>query len=405
MFWKWKSEESSSGTKEVAPVATDQFEAALDTVALFLRVFGQKSFDTDASEAESTREHFEQLATRIVMGVPRTEASPVEENRGTLRRDWATVRAEVSRHRSHEQEYVVRSLSNLRAAVQAFVRSLTGSISEDRASDDKVSIRLDRLTQAVKRNDSDAIRLEACGVAELVRDSIARRRDRERSQLLVLGQRVRELRDELAELRQKASLDPLTKLFNRAAFDDEVDRVAALGLLLGNQPCLLMVDIDHFKLVNDEHGHQTGDHVLRVVADTLVRNFLRKEDFVARYGGEEFAVVVPNMSLESVASRAERTRQVVEGLDFSSHRIRGPITLSVGIAPLIPGESCTDWIERADRALYAAKHGGRNRVVVANCETGELCTFAATPTPPPAGEQRAQSTGVRPLNGARRMTG
>ncbi len=93
-------------------------------------------------------------------------------------------------------------------------------------------------------------------------------------------------------MRTQATLDSLTNLYNRAAFDQEVEKVGALGLLLGSMPCLLLVDVDHFKAINDQYGHPAGDQVLKAVAENLVRHFLRKEDFVARYGGEEFAIVV-----------------------------------------------------------------------------------------------------------------
>jgi diguanylate cyclase len=382
----------------------EQFEAALDTVALFLRVFGQKAFDTDETEAEATKRHFEQLAMRIVMGAPRSEAD-LENARRELRRDWGTVRNEVSRHRSHEHDYVVKSLSNLRAAVQAFVTSLSVSIADDRSQDDKITRQVDRLADAVSRNDTEQIRREAFRVTEVVREVTARRREREKAQLLALGERVRTLRDELSELRQKAALDPLTKLFNRAAFDEELDRVAALGLLLGNQPCLLMVDIDHFKAINDDFGHIKGDEVLKLVADTLVRNFLRKEDFVARYGGEEFAVVVPNMTFDAVAGRAERVRQTIEALDLSSRQLTRGVTVSVGLAVLVPGETPSNWVERADKALYAAKNGGRNRLVVVDPASGQLGALPVTDASvaaqrAPAGPPGAVMPGTRTAPGA-----
>ncbi|HYP77139.1 MAG TPA: GGDEF domain-containing protein [Polyangiaceae bacterium] len=101
-----------------------------------------------------------------------------------------------------------------------------------------------------------------------------------------LSQNISELRNELQEVREKAAFDPLTQFFNRAALDAHLDRVADLAFLLSSSPCI-MIDVDHFKKCNDSYGHAAGDEVLRRVADGLVRNFLRREDFVARYGGEE----------------------------------------------------------------------------------------------------------------------
>jgi diguanylate cyclase (GGDEF)-like protein len=143
-------------------------------------------------------------------------------------------------------------------------------------------------------------------------------------------------------------------------------RIADIGLLLGAPPTLLLADVDHFKKVNDTYGHPAGDEVLRRVGEALVRNFLRKEDFVARYGGEEFAVVMMDASLEDARGLAERVRKSVRGLliEHGVHSI--DVTISIGLSSLLPGETASAWVDRADRALYDAKTKGRARVVVAD---------------------------------------
>jgi diguanylate cyclase (GGDEF)-like protein len=129
-----------------------------------------------------------------------------------------------------------------------------------------------------------------------------------------------------------------------------------------------MVDVDHFKAVNDKYGHPSGDIVLRAVADNLVRHFLRKEDFVTRYGGEEFAIVVRDSTLDKVASRIERAREVLAQMSIKTPSGNVTVTQSAGLAAFIPGESAPRWIDRADKSLYAAKRAGRNRVVLSNSE-------------------------------------
>ncbi len=167
---------------------------------------------------------------------------------------------------------------------------------------------------------------------------------------------VARLRGELERLREEALSDGLTGLANRRAFDQ---RMASAG------GCLLLADIDHFKQVNDRWGHLFGDQVLRSVAQGL-RACLDKGLFAARIGGEEFAVLLPVPALASAQALAERIRGTVAG-----SRIRrggealGQVTVSLGVAQRRPGESPQDWFHRADRALYAAKAGGRNRTAVA----------------------------------------
>jgi diguanylate cyclase len=201
-------------------------------------------------------------------------------------------------------------------------------------------------------------------VASVVETSIDRRRERERKQISELGGRVQTLRTELAAVRTQATLDSLTNLYNRAAFDQEVEKVGALGFLLGSMPCLLIVDVDHFKAINDQYGHPVGDQVLKSVAENLVRHFLRKEDFVARYGGEEFAIVVRDSAPEKVADRAQRMREAQFARTTRAGEADIRASISIGIAPLRPGEPAASWVQRADAALYAAKRGGRNRLMV-----------------------------------------
>jgi diguanylate cyclase len=217
----------------------------------------------------------------------------------------------------------------------------------------------------------DAIRQEATKVVSLVQNAIDRRRDREKEQLVHLGMQVQSLRSELDAVRTQATLDALTQLFNRAAFDQEIDKVATLGLLLGSEPCLVMVDVDRFKDINDRHGHPIGDEVLRAVADNLVRHFLRKEDFVCRFGGEEFAIVIRDSGVDKVKARTERARSTLANTPVRTAAGSISVTFSAGLTALVPGEPPSQWVERADRALYAAKHEGRNRIVVFLAKAGE----------------------------------
>jgi len=127
----------------------------------------------------------------------------------------------------------------------------------------------------------------------------------------------------------------------------------------------VMIDIDHFKWVNDNHGHRCGDFVLERIADCLARSFMRKDDFVARYGGEEFAVVLRDVDVETAEGLAERGMMAIRSQEMAFESVQNlRVTASMGISAYHPGESSANWIERADRALYQAKNDGRDRVAV-----------------------------------------
>ena len=168
-------------------------------------------------------------------------------------------------------------------------------------------------------------------------------------------------------LRSQAIRDPLTELYNRRYMDEtllqELSRVRRKEATLS----VIMIDIDHFKRLNDTAGHAAGDEVLRRVARQLM-SAVRREDVACRYGGEEFALILPELAIEGAVERAERLRREIEDLfvEVGGKRI-GPVTASFGVACYpMHGSSGAALLHLADKALYQAKALGRNRVVVAD---------------------------------------
>lgn len=173
-------------------------------------------------------------------------------------------------------------------------------------------------------------------------------------------------RDMESELESMATTDQLTGLPNRRALDAQLAEELRRARRDGSPLALLMVDIDHFKQVNDTHGHAAGDAALRVVADRITAELRRPGDFAGRFGGEEFVVILPATPVEGARMRAERIRSLMEASPIGTDGADMRLTVSVGIALSSPADSASELLTRADAALYAAKRGGRNRVV---CET------------------------------------
>ena len=170
--------------------------------------------------------------------------------------------------------------------------------------------------------------------------------------------------DELQTLRRQVNTDPLTGLFNvryfREALDAELERTRRTGL----PTSLMMVDLDHFKRVNDTHGHENGNRVLLHVAE-LLRNQTRKLDICCRYGGEEFIIILPSTELMLANQVAERCRSLLEELPVELDNGQLQITASIGVAVCSDAGQlvASQLIEHADQCLYKAKHQGRNQVV------------------------------------------
>ena len=203
----------------------------------------------------------------------------------------------------------------------------------------------------------------------------------EAGNLIAVVETLRDLTDqkraEMA-LKELATKDGLTGLSNRRSFDQMLLTEWARAQRTQKPMALLFVDVDHFKLFNDQHGHQTGDECLRAIANVVSRHAVRPLDLASRYGGEEFALILPDMNCDDACAIAEEIRSAVMALAIAHGAIGAGshVTLSVGVASHIPGEDDGGpdrLLGAADQALYAAKRLGRNRVI---CAERMLAEFA-----------------------------
>jgi diguanylate cyclase (GGDEF)-like protein len=175
------------------------------------------------------------------------------------------------------------------------------------------------------------------------------------------GEFIQTLRQK-EDLEEKVGHDPLTKLPNRLLFDENLGREVDRAQRFGTPLSLIMADLDHFKAVNDTHGHPMGDTVLKQTAEVLAGAF-RRSDVVARWGGEEFAILLPHTLPADAAVLAEKLRTRMEVTPFGDDKVSLSLTLSAGLASF--GGEVSDGeglVRAADEALYRAKHNGRNRV-------------------------------------------
>lgn len=201
---------------------------------------------------------------------------------------------------------------------------------------------------------------------DLTRTMIGKTQDAER-RLAEMGSQMASLQDDLAEAQAVAESDPLTGLANRRAFQSRLARAMAQATQEGTPLSVAFCDIDHFKKINDNFGHDTGDRILKMVADALVDG-AGEDAFVGRFGGEEFLVLFDGIMGRRAAMRIDEIRDELSGRHLVSKTTGEPlgtVTFSAGIAQLQTGEDEGDMLRRADEALYAAKNAGRNRVLIA----------------------------------------
>ena len=259
---------------------------------------------------------------------------------------WVGRRVAARRASPPDVERFVKLLSDLFAWTNGFA----GEVSQYRRFVDGVT----RAAQAVPDGDA-SVTTKAGSVVNQILTANQRLQERLDSAELTLKHQA----DSLSEYLAEARTDALTRLPNRRAFDEAMQRRFAEWKRHHKPLAVLLVDIDHFKSFNDRYGHQAGDAVLAQVA-TALRQAMRETDVVTRYGGEEFAIVLPGTVAADAMRAVERARVAIEQLTIHYERQSLRVTLSGGGAQARAGETVAVLLRRADAALYASKDAGRN---------------------------------------------
>ncbi len=321
-------------------------ERALDAVGNLLKAYGRFAFDTERA-ASKVREQCEHWAQRIALGEPRSAA----EARGAVGplRDWAGLHGFFEEQRRHESEFVGRSLSGLRGTVLAMARFLGGGAGEDRDSDAQVELCLQALSRALGTGDMAGVSRAAALVIDSAREGMDRRRSREARQLAELSERLRELREDLAEGLKNAVLDPVTGLLGRAAYEQQLEQLCALGALLEQPPWLVVIE------VKPGRGTVLDDAALGEVSKVVTRTFLRKQDFVARSGARELAILLADMTEEQLLAALER---LLGGVHKLGEARRHAPSVLLGVARCRPIDEAESWRARAALALGRAREDG-----------------------------------------------
>ncbi|MEZ5541550.1 MAG: GGDEF domain-containing protein [Pseudomonadota bacterium] len=350
--------------------ATDQ---ALDTLAAVVRAYGNHGFDIEAMAAAELARRCEAWTRHILTGTPAPlnddaqeadaeQAAPLEQRR------WADLQQFLRRHRRDEQAAVQSSAEGMRGLIGELTNGLRSAITDDSSKDELVARELAALGSAVEGNSLAQIRTQLAQTVDIVSRVIRERHARYEAQLQTMSERVHSLRNDLLSIREKASLDALTRVHNRGAFDEVLARQIDYSFLAGQTTVLLMLDLDHFKQINDSYGHPAGDEVLRATANAIVRAFPRRSDFIARYGGEEFALILVDVEPGDTAALGERLLHAVREMVVHHQDVEITLTCSIGIAVCTRQDTAESLLCRADRALYRAKQNGRDRVELGTAE-------------------------------------
>lgn len=327
----------------------------------------------DLTLPERHRPQAEAMRDRLKNGLNWYELLPILD-------DLATLMLAITDSGQHEFEAYLQRLNERLEAFQSNLQAASEGHADNssaaRAMDTQIREQVDGLQTSVQEAaDLDDLKrvlenhLEGLlGTMDQHQQQRDAREQEVAARLKGLAERVAHMeqealgfREHLEEQRQKALIDPLTGLPNRAAWSERLEHEIRQWQQHGNTLSLAMLDLDHFKRINDNYGHLAGDKVLKIIA-TVLRKRLRGADFIARFGGEEFVLLLPATTPTVGAKLLETLRAAIEACPFHFKGERVTITISMGLASFKPGEHSDLVLKRADQALYRAKNGGRNRV-------------------------------------------
>ena len=337
----------------------DHLSGAVDTLSSVVRTFGEESFPLDADMDPNL---FRRECAEFVRHIENGEAVTSRDIPRSLRgeREWSQVRNFFGERRRAERSFVTERIGDYRELVEELVGGLRRIGERDQDTQERVQLSLAVIEKAVASGELPRIEDAIKSSIEQVSQTFEEQRLAYERQLEELNGRMAALRQDLVAAREEMKRDSLTDAYNRGAFDTAIEQSLNMHFVLQQPVILAMIDCDKFKEINDQHGHATGDQVLRAVGECLARAFIRKSDLVARYGGDEFAVILNETTAESAARVIDRFVKSVEKIRIDAGDDEIGLTCSVGFTELADQDTAETVIRRADEGLYAVKSRGGN---------------------------------------------
>ena len=321
------------------------------TILYLLDAYSKSLMDFESYPLRKARAQFDQFSRELLK----------QENVDALFR----LRQFFSSYRTAESTYLLKAFDDFKNIIWEFADQLSEDITFEQSQDAKTLSALEQLKEAVEANSVDSLRSKSKEFIQFYIDYQAKKETRREKRMATVKKSLRSTQSKLNEAQVSLRSDHLTGASNRRTFDESLKQHHLICQTTGAPVSLVVLDIDHFKKVNDNYGHDMGDFVLKECVRLLRECFTRESDVVARIGGEEFAIVLPDYQVKHAVQKAEETLEHIRKQIFVQDQYQIKFTVSMGIAQLQKKETVEQWIKRADTALYQSKNSGRNRLTVA----------------------------------------
>ncbi len=343
-----------SGQAQRSGQGPRELSEELATLLYIIDTYNKHLIDFEGYPVRKMREQLDDYAKELL--------NPAD---GNLDRVLFRFRQFLSGYRIAETAYLEKTFDEFRTIIWDLVDQLAEDLGEEQREDFEIRQSLDELKDAVESNSIETLRSQSRKFIDRYMEKQFKKEKRQSSRIKTIRKNLDQTRKQLIEANDKMRIDHLTQALNRKSFDESVAQYHSLVQASDQAVSLCLLDIDHFKRINDTFGHAVGDFVLVELVRSLKATFHRDADVLARIGGEEFAVILPDFQVQHAEKKAEEVLNKVRAEVFVHENREIRFTVSIGIAQLVKGESTESWIKRADQALYYSKTNGRNRATTA----------------------------------------
>lgn len=325
------------------------------TLLYVIDAYNKHLFEVDTQPIRKVRETLDEFTKSLMNPDP----AIVEKTLFRFRQFFTSYRID-------ECTYIQKTFEDFKGIVWDFADQLSEDIKLERAQDAEIKESLNDLRDAVESNSIDILKTKSREFIDFYVEHQHRRDEYKSKRIENVQHSLKSMKKQLMDANNNMRTDHLSGAFNRKSFDEQLKRYWTMSGMTESAVSLIMIDIDHFKKINDSYGHQIGDFVIKECVRLLKEVFHRECDFVARIGGEEFAVILPDFRAEQAQIKAQAALDHIKKDVLVHSNMRIQFTVSVGVAQLGDKESTEQWLKRADAALYSSKNNGRCRVTVAD---------------------------------------
>ncbi len=325
------------------------------TLLYMIDIYNKNLFEIEKHSVRKVREKLDTLSKALIDPEPKKTEKTLFD-----------IRQFFSSYRIDEYTYIQNTFDDFKRVVWDFADQLSEDIEFENSKDKTLVVNLNDLKEAVEANSIETLRAKSKEFINSYMEYQSQKNSIRQRRMVSVKRNLDTIKKQLVAAHTDLATDHLTTAYNRKSCDEYVKKLVQLAPLNQSPTSLLILDIDFFKKINDSYGHDIGDYVLKECVRILQEVFNKEGEMVARIGGEEFVVILPSHSLELAAQRAEVAQKRIREESFIQGNLNITFTVSMGLAQLLDGESASEWLKRADTALYQSKNSGRNKYTLAS---------------------------------------